>query len=160
MFLSGWTKMDSLRYFFLISSSVASGSTCNTSNGFKLKYVEPGRRSLSSCCFGVSTESRFSISLTWNTSKLEIVPWARINLDVHNVSHSNYLWIEFVERFHCWGRGCRRHGDHFYLFLLFWNAITQYLLEMYSHLWQSKTLLGLSCFFSIDFFYNSSFRLS
>lgn len=63
-FLSGCTKIENLLYFFFTSSSGVSGSTCNTSKGFKLKYVEPGRKSLSICCFGVNTESLFSISLT------------------------------------------------------------------------------------------------
>lgn len=64
IFLSGCTRMDSLLYFFLISSRLASGSTCRTSNGFKLKYVDPGLSNLSICCLGVKTESLFSISLT------------------------------------------------------------------------------------------------
>lgn len=58
--------MENRLYFFLTSSKGVSGSTCNTSKGFKLKYVEPGLNSLSICCFGVKTESRFSISLTYN----------------------------------------------------------------------------------------------
>lgn len=70
IFLSGCTSMDSLRYFFLISSRDASGSTCKTSKGFRLKYVEPGRSNRSSCCLGVNTESRFSISFTCKTNVL------------------------------------------------------------------------------------------
>uniref|UniRef100_A0A147BGC4 Putative secreted protein n=1 Tax=Ixodes ricinus TaxID=34613 RepID=A0A147BGC4_IXORI len=63
-FLSGCTRMESLRYCFLMSSSGTSGSICSTSKGFRLKYVEPGRSSRSICCLGVRTESRFSISFT------------------------------------------------------------------------------------------------
>lgn len=36
-----------------------------TSNGFRLKYVEPGRFSLSICCCEVKTESCFSMAFTW-----------------------------------------------------------------------------------------------
>ena len=35
-----------------------------TSYGLRLKYVAPGRVKRSICCFGVRTESRFSISFT------------------------------------------------------------------------------------------------
>ena len=36
-----------------------------TSNGFRLKYVAPGRSKRLICCSGVKTESRFSIALTY-----------------------------------------------------------------------------------------------
>ena len=39
-----------------------------TSNGFKLKYVAPGRFSLSICCLDVRTESLCSIAFTYKTS--------------------------------------------------------------------------------------------
>lgn len=62
--------MDSLRYFFLISSRDVSGSTCRTSKGFRFLYVAPGLSNRSICCMGVRTESRFSISFTCKHTKV------------------------------------------------------------------------------------------
>lgn len=41
-----------------------------TSNGFRLKYVAPGRSKRLICCSGVKTESRFSIALTYIKKKV------------------------------------------------------------------------------------------
>ena len=55
--------------FFLISSMGVFGSICKTSNGFKLAYEDPGRKSLSICCFGVRTESLCSVSFNCKKKK-------------------------------------------------------------------------------------------
>lgn len=68
-FLSGCTRKDRLRYFFFIWSMGVSGSTCRTSNGFKLKYVDPGRSKRFICCSDVNTESRASIFFTYNRNE-------------------------------------------------------------------------------------------
>jgi len=39
--------------------------TLHTSNGFRLKYVDPGLCNLSICCFDVNTESTCSIAFTY-----------------------------------------------------------------------------------------------
>lgn len=50
-----------------------------TSKGFKLKYVLPGRNSLSICNFGVRTESLSSIALTCKRNKVMciIMTWVK-----------------------------------------------------------------------------------
>lgn len=50
--------------------------TLLTSNGFRLKYVEPGRNNRSICCLDVSTESRFSICFTCKKNKT-FVQWSK-----------------------------------------------------------------------------------
>ena len=89
-FLSGWTRMESLLYFVLVSSILESGSICRTSKGFKLKYDDPGRKSRSICCFGVKTESLFSMCFTWNYSEKFVAFQINRKLHCHSKTSSNY----------------------------------------------------------------------
>ena len=51
------------------AQSIDSTYSIFTSYGLRLKYVEPGLRSLSICCGPVNTESFFSIAFTLIHSK-------------------------------------------------------------------------------------------
>lgn len=107
-FLSGCTKIDRLRYRFFMSSTGVSGSICSTSNGFKLKYVDPGRNRRLICCSDVSTESLASICLTYSfwrmcvcarTSTPVVIRFRICFVSNRNWKTSNwfYLRIEILE---------------------------------------------------------------
>lgn len=117
-FLSGCTKIDKLRYRFFIRSIGVSGSICSTSNGFKLKYVDPERNRRLICCSDVSTESLASICLTYSMSACNervcecvstSIVCRRVNLSVNwKTSNWFYLRIETIE--FIWARWTtRRH---------------------------------------------------
>ena len=75
-----WIDLEDLWSTKTIRSSDRRTFARLTSNGFRLKYVAPGRRSRSICCSDVRTESRFSIAFTWeNESK--VMSWRIAQID-------------------------------------------------------------------------------
>ena len=57
-----YIKLMYLHQFVVLTSNCS--TVVLTSNGLRLKYVEPGLSNLSICCFDVITESCFSMAFT------------------------------------------------------------------------------------------------